>query len=244
MKVNSSKTAIICVSGTQSYRAESHIFDTDSNIIRSGETMKLLGFQLSNKPGVHAQVEALCKRMRRKYWVLYHLKKAGFTQEGLAKVYRTCILPVADYCSVAYHSLLTDEQDQIVERLQAAALRCIYGHDVPYSKMRQLVGVDTLRQRRIDASNKFAQKCLANRRFMEWFPLKKMGRAGGRRAELYHEDYARCNRLRDSTIYYMRRRLNGKEGKMYGERNRQYRDTGGKISETMNAARKKTSESR
>ena len=33
MKVNSSKTAIICVSGTQSYRAESHIFDTDSNII-------------------------------------------------------------------------------------------------------------------------------------------------------------------------------------------------------------------
>ena len=86
--------------------------------------------------------------------------------------------------------------------------------------MRQLAGVDTLRQRRIDASDKFAQKCLGNRRFMHWFPVKKMGRAGGRKAELYQEDYARCNRLQDSPICFMRRRLNGKEGKVYGERNR------------------------
>ena len=37
----------------------------------------------------------------------------------------------------------------------------------------------------------------------------------------------------------MRRRLNGKEGKTYGERNREYRDAGGRVSERMNPARKK-----
>ena len=87
-----------------------------------GMVLKVLGFQLSGAPTVHAQVEALSERMPRKFWVLYHLKWAGFSEEELAKVYRTCILPVADYCSVVYHSLLTDLQDQEVERLQALHL--------------------------------------------------------------------------------------------------------------------------
>ena len=103
--------------------------------------MKILGFHLSNRPGVHAHVAALCKRMRRQYWVLYHLRKAGFSDEDLAKVYRTCLLPIVDYCSVAYHAALTDEQDQVIERLQAGALRCIYGHDVSYARMRDLAEV-------------------------------------------------------------------------------------------------------
>ena len=59
------------------------------------------------------------------------------------------------------------------------------------------------------------------------------------------EEQARCNRLRDSPIFYMRRRLNGKEGKTYGERNKDYRDapgagtTEGRLSAAMNPARKK-----
>ena len=53
------------------------------------------------------------------------------------------------------------------------------------------------------------------------------------------EEFARCNRIRDSPIFYMRRRLNGKDGKKYGERNREYRDGGGRVSLEMNAARRK-----
>ena len=48
-----------------------------------------------------------------------------------------------------------------------------------------------------------------------------------RGGETFAEDYARCNRLRDSPIFYMRRRLNGKDGKNYGERNKDYRDAPG-----------------
>ena len=144
----------------------------------------------------------------------------------LAQVYRTCILPVADYCAVVYHAILTDEQDQVVERLQAGALRCIYGWDVSYSRMRELAGVTTLRERRIQACDKFAAKCVASRRFKEWFPLKGGTRTSARKnTEKYLEEYARCNRLRNTPIFFMRRRLNGKEGKIYGERNRIYRDT-------------------
>ena len=165
-------------------------------------------------------------------------KRQGLKEKELAQVYRTCLLPVLDYCNVVYHSLLTDEQDQRIERLQAAALRSIYGHEVPYSKMRQLAEVTTLRQRRLEACDKFAKKNITGK-FSRWFPYRPIGRPGNRGGELFLEERARCNRLRDSPIFYMRRRLNGKEGKSYGERNREYRDEGGRISETMNAARKK-----
>ena len=106
--------------------------------------------------------------------------------------------------------------------------------------------VTTLRARRIEACDKFAKKCLGLKAFQGWFPARATGRRGARRGgEAYHEDHARCNRLRDSPIFFMRRRLNGKEGKQYGQRNRDYRDapgagsTNGRYSEEMNAARYK-----
>ena len=186
--------------------------------------MKVLGFHLSDRPGMRAHVDTLKKRFRRQYWTLYHLKTAGFTQDELARVYRTVLRPFLDYCQVVYHSMITDEQDQVIERLQSRALKIIYGPRVPYWEMRKMAEVTTLRQRRIEACDKFAGKCLNSDRFSHWFPLPQSGRASGRKGEKYREDYARCDRLRNTPIFYFRRRLNGKPGRTYGERNRKYRD--------------------
>ena len=125
---------------------------------------------------------------------------------------------------MVYHPVLTDEQDQKVERLQAAALRCIYGYDLSYKRMRELGDVTTLRERRIKASDRFANKWFGNTRFSARFTARTTGRSGrsSRAGEQYAEDYARCNRLRDSPLFFMRRRVNGKEGKSYGERNKEY----------------------
>ena len=79
--------------------------------------------------------------------------------------------------------MLTDEQDQKIERLQASALRCIYGYDTSYARMRELAAVETLRERRITASDKFASKCLGSAHFSEWFPLRGAGRS--RKGEAY-----------------------------------------------------------
>ena len=186
MKVNTGKTAMICISDAMSYNAEAFIRDDEGNRIDSGPTMKILGFNFSDRPTMHAHVEALRKRFRRQYWMIFHLKKAGFTEEELARVYRTVILPIADYCQVVYHSMLTDEQDQQIEWLQSRAMKNIYGPGVPYAQMRALAEVTTLRQRRIDASDKFASKCLTSGRFARWFPLRS-GRTNKRSGEKYEE---------------------------------------------------------
>ena len=75
---------------------------------------------------------------------------------------------MSDYCAVVYHAMLSDEQDEALEQCQAHALRCIFGKDVPYVKMRELAGVTTLRQRRVELCDKFAKQCLKNPRFASW----------------------------------------------------------------------------
>ena len=138
--------------------------------------------------------------------------------------YKTMIRPVADYACVVYHSSLTDEQDELLDRLQNHALMCIYG---PMSgrRLREASGLPTLRERRESLCDKFALKLSTNPLFAHWFPLKDT-RASTRRSvrqEVFKEEKARCERLMNSPLYYFRRRLNGKEGRSYWKRNEEYR---------------------
>ena len=224
MVVNKKKTQILCFSDALTYKAAAYFEDGDGDRVasRTDGKMKVLGFHLDGRPSVHAHVEALKIRMRDTVWVLRHLKLAGFTEKELAVVYRTVVRPVLDYCAVVYHPMLTDEQDQQVERMQARALKNIYEYKDSYAVMREKAGVATHRARRIEMCDKFASKAAGSARFSAWFPLRE-GR-GGRHAETYREFPARTDRLYNTPLYYFRRRLNGKQGKEYGERNRRYRE--------------------
>ena len=170
------------------------------------------------------QVEAVIKAFRSRFWILQNFKNSGFTQEELLKVYTTMIRPVADYACVVYHSSLTDKQDEALDKLQNLALKCIYGTDFSGRRLREMSGLSTLRARREEKCDKFAKKCLSNPRFTHWFPLKITGASARNTQETYLETAARCQHLKDLPIHYLRRRLNGKDGKKYGVRYAEYRE--------------------
>lgn len=225
MQVNAAKTNMLCISDSLNYRPVTFFRDEEGNTIDCVEKMKILGFHLSNRPGVGLHVEEVCKSLRMKNWSIRHLKKLGFNKEELVRMYGSVIVPSADYCDVVYHSSLTDEQDQALERAQVGALRAIFGYGISGRKMRGEGQVKTLRERRIEHCDKFANKCAGSARFGDWFPLRTVRRAT-RGGEMYHEYQTKTDRLKNSPLYYMRRRLNGKEGKQYGERYRIYREDG------------------
>ena len=154
MVVNASKTSMLCISDAMSFRAEGHIFGEDGTRVTSVGTQKIkvLGFHFGTKPNVDEHVKSLR--------ILYHLKHHCFNTEELVKVYKTVIRPVFDFCAVVYHPLLTDEQDQLLERLQRQALKVIYETNLTYTEMRGKAAISTRRQRRIELSDKFAEKCL------------------------------------------------------------------------------------
>ena len=186
--------------------------------------MKVLGFHMDRIPSCHAHVAALHSRITETTWILRHLKHNGFTEKELAIVYRTIILPVLDYWCVVYHPMITDKQDQQIERLQARALKNIYGYKMKYSDMREKARVTTHRARRIMLCDKFAEKAAANPRFAGWFPAREGRQGAKRQAEFYKEWTARTDRLNNLPLFYFRRCLNGKDGKTYGERNQKFRD--------------------
>ena len=137
------------------------------------------------------------------------------------------IVPVADYGDVVYHSLMTDKMDYELDRAQNKALRCIYGPRIGGKRLREMAGVTTLRERRIKHCDTFAGKCASSERYSSWFPRRQAARSTRRQAsgkEPYLESFARCERLQASPLHYFRRRLNGKIGKEYGKRYKEYRE--------------------
>ena len=223
MKVNEQKTNQICISDAQSFKARAHIYTISGTRIDSTDKLKLLGFNFGPRPTCHEHVESIRKTFRGRYWLIIHMKQNGFTEKEMLKAYTTIIRPIAEYVAPVFHSLLTDKQDQQIERLQATALMYIFGYGPSYAKMLEAAGIETLRSRRIALCDKFASKCLANPRFSErWFPEARRGRSTRQKSQ-YLEEFARCERLKNSPIFYMRRRLNGKEGKVYGDRQGYFR---------------------
>ena len=223
MVVNADKTKLICISDALNYTPLVYILDGDGNRIDSGEELKLLGFYFSTKPTVSLHLSKITTKIRQRYWSLRHLRRVGFNDEELVKVYTSSIRPLAEYCCPAFHSMMTDEQDQLLENAQVGALRAIFGYGLSARRLRQKANIDTLRQRRIDLTDRFARKALNSERFAHWFPRNQGGRSVRNRDE-FQEFFAKTDRLRNSPLYYMRRRLNGKEGKIYGTRNAQYRE--------------------
>ena len=70
--------------------------------------------------------------------------------------------------------------------------------------MRKRAGVTTLRQRRIELSDKIVAKCIKKPRFSGWFPLNDKGRSSARlkNKEPYQEKFSRCERFRNSPVFY------------------------------------------
>ena len=93
--------------------------------------------------------------------------KVWLHKEELVRVNKTVICPVAEYCAVMYHSQLTDEQDELRERQQSHALKLIYGPKISAGKMREMAGISTLRQTRIQLCEKFAEKAAASSCFSQ-----------------------------------------------------------------------------
>ena len=207
MKVNADKTMVLCISDSKTYKASAYIETPDGETISSVDSLKILGVHFSNKPDMAAQVESVCRKFRARIWSLRHLHHRGFSEADLVKVYKSTILPCHDYCSSVYHSSLTLSQTIVLERLQAKALKAIYGFDPSYRELMEKAGLTTLRARREAREASFARKCASSLRFSHWFPIKQSVR-DTRGSMMYEEKFARTHRCYNSPIYSMRRKLN------------------------------------
>ena len=208
MSVNAKKTQMLCISAQLHSRINSYI-KINNEIVTDQQTLKILGFMFGTKPDVSAHVEVMCKKFRRRVWVLRHLKKANIPVPDLIRLYLSLVLPTLDYSCVVYHSLLSITQSQQLEGLQKLALKIIYGvTGVSYSSLLENSGLSTLSERRLGLVDGFLRKAIKDPRYDEWFPTREFTHHDLRKENIYVEKFARTSRLYNSPLYFYRRRLN------------------------------------
>ena len=148
LQVNSAKTCLLVVSASKSYDAYAHMYDEENNKILCQNNMKALGFIFNRRGDASSQVDSLCRKFRQKVWALRRLRKSGFSETELLSVYKTYLRPSLEYSSPIYHSMLTSEQDILLERQQFFALKSIYGFAYSHNHLLKLRHANTQREER------------------------------------------------------------------------------------------------
>ena len=208
MRVNCAKTKLLCISadnGCDSYAS----IQVGGERIESVDKIRLLGFMIGQKPGMHDQVALIKGKYRVKLWTLIHLNNAGLVGKELFAMYACFVRPILEANSVIFHSMLTRDQCHQLERLQKYVVKLCFGFEKSYSEIRREQGIRTLEERREEAAKKFVQKTINDERFgPRWFRRRENIDTNIRRRQPYVEDRARTKRFKNSPLLYMQRIAN------------------------------------
>ena len=207
MVVNAKKTQMLCISSSQD-DVRSYM-NVENKRLVSGDSLKILGFTFGRRPTVHEHVNCLLSRLRRRLWAVSNLKFSGMKTGGLLKIYFSLVRSVADFASPAYHTLLTQEQSTMLERIQMRALKTIFGYDVSYRTILEGHSIPTLHQRRETLLENFAVKASRNERFASrWFPPAHATGHETRSRNKFAEFTAKTERMARNPVFVMRKILN------------------------------------
>lgn len=150
---------------------------------------------------------------------LTKLKYAGLSRKKLLHIFSLFIRFYTEYCSVAWHDSLTQEQTNAVERLQIVALKIILWADCPrkpdghfdYPEALKLCNLKSLFSRRETRMLVFGKKSIAHPSLKRLFPRNEADLEDQptlRHHEPFHVNPTRNSSYQNSAIPSIQRRLN------------------------------------
>ena len=208
MKLNTKKCNYMVFSRSEEQFATRLTID-NVKMDRLSET-KILGLYISEDLSWARNCKEICMKAYSRMQMITKLKFVGVKTEDLLDIYVLYIRSIAEYCSVAFHSSLTIELSNKLERIQRTSLKIILGEMyLDYSSALEMSGLDTLYSRRTKRCLDFALKCVKHPRNARLFPLNpNMPACETRYPEKYVVNFARTNAYRDSTIPLCQKLLN------------------------------------
>ena len=98
-------------------------------------------------------------KSKEKIWLLRNMKKSGLSESELIDAYKKEIRSLLELAVPVWHSGITVEQSQQIERVQKLSLAAILGSKyTKYSEVLQILKLDSLSDRRIKICSKFIMK--------------------------------------------------------------------------------------
>ena len=179
------------------------------NLERQRE-VKILGLYITESLSWTRNCREICKSAYSRLSLITKLRYVGVKTEDLIDIYKIFIRSVTEYCSVVFHSSLTTEQSNKIERIQKTCLKVILGDMyITYAAALEMCGLETLSKRREARCLDFAKKCLENPKTRRFFPLNtNIPACKVRDVEKFKVNFARTSAYLKSTIPYCQRLLN------------------------------------
>ncbi len=152
MKVNPKKTKEMTITFRQNTDNIAPI-TLDNVPLESVVISKLLGVVVSNDLKWGPHVEMIVSKCRQRLFFLQQLKRAGVDPRDIVHIFTTVARPILEYAAVVWHTSLTQEQSDDIERIQKRALRIAYP-SLESDDTQEMLKLPSLHDRRDDMCRK------------------------------------------------------------------------------------------
>lgn len=212
MMINQKKTKTMIFNFTHNYQFTTRLQLNGENIDVVPET-KLLGTIIQNNLKWDSNTSRLVKRANARMQLLHKLSEFGAPSDDIKYIYVSYIRSILEQNAVVWHSSLTDENKQDLERIQKSACKIILKNkNIEYERALQFLNLDNLNDRRETLCQRFANKSAINETII-FEPNIKSHQMEARNSEIYQVTHCKTERLKKSAIPHMQRMLNQSEMK-------------------------------
>ena len=209
MLINENKTKSMIFNFTKKYQFATRLKLNDQNIETLNKT-KLLGTIVTDDLRWEENTKNIVKKANARMELLRRVSTFSPSDEDMKHIYILFVRSLLEQSASVWHSSLTEQDSEALERVQKSAVKIILGNRyIGYQKSLQKLDLEMLHERREKICLKFAQKCLKNPKTKDWFPLNvKSHQMTTRKTERYKVQNAKTERYRKSPITYMQHLLN------------------------------------
>ena len=174
------------------------------------DSTKLLGTIISNDLSWDLNTENIVKKANARMQLLRKVASFGTSQGELKDIYILFIRSLLEQSATVWHSSLTEENANDLERVQKIAVKIILGDKFQnYEQGLVKLDIENLSERRTSLCLSFAQKCVKNPKTSHMFPKnEKKHNMETRKPEIFKVKHANTERLCKSSIIYMQHLLN------------------------------------
>ena len=137
------------------------------------KSTKLLGTIIQDDLKWEKNTEYLVKRANSRMSLLRKSKNFNASEDDLKQIYITFIRCILEQSCTVWHSSLSLENQEDLERVQKNALKIILGNQFKnYSNALSKTNLETLADRREILLSRFANNCLKHEKTKKIFPLR------------------------------------------------------------------------
>ena len=178
--------------------------------INTLDKTKLLGTVITDNLKWDENTKKIIKKANMRMCLLRKVASFKPPRKDLKLIYIQYVRSILEQSCVVWHSSLTAENREDIERVQKNALRIILKNEYThYEKALDILNLDSLEERRKSSSLRFAIKGKTNPIITELFKHKeKVHDMELRKTEMFNVNTANTERYKKSAIPFVQRLLN------------------------------------